>query len=221
MKNIKAVLFDYDGTLMDTNNIIIESWQHTFRTVKGVEKPEAELYCTFGEILHDTMERFFPDEDVEKCVDIYRSYQVDCYEKLIELFPGMQETVRQLKKRGVKTAIVTSRLLRTTMQGVDKYGLADCFDTIVTCDDTEKHKPDPDPALLAIRRLGIQPEEALMVGDTVYDIVCGNRAGAKTALVSWSAACGEARALCGEEKPDFIIDRAEELLELAGDNCCE
>lgn len=214
MSKIKAVLFDYDGTLMDTNNIIVESWQHTFRQIEGKEHPVEEIYATFGEILHETMARFFPNENTERCVEIYRDFQVDCYEKMIEMFPGMAELVRRLKEKNFKTAIVTSRLPHTTMQGVNKYGLAPYFDTVVTCADTDKHKPDPEPALLAIQRLGIEPEEALMVGDTVYDIACGNRAGAKTVLVSWSAACNAEKS--GEhsedERPDFVAHSAEDIL---------
>lgn len=211
MKKIKAVMFDYDGTLMDTNSIIIESWQHTFRTVVGREHPEEELYGTFGEILHDTMKRFFPHEDVERCVEIYRSYQVGRYQKMIQMFPGMENLVRELHSQGILTAVVTSRLLPTTMQGLEKYGMDDAFDAVVTCKDTEAHKPDPAPVLFCAEKLDIEPGEALMVGDTAYDIICGNRAGARTALVSWSAAC-VGKQLEGEAKPDFTAKTAADIL---------
>lgn len=213
MSEIKAVMFDYDGTLMDTNHIIIESWQHTFREIKGTEHPVEELYATFGEILHDTMARFFPDEDVARCVEIYRDYQLNCYRELIEMFPGMAEVVKELKHQGYLTGIVTSRLPGTTYQGIEKYGLSPYFDVVVTCADTDKHKPDPAPALLAIERFGVGPEESLMVGDTTYDILCGKRAGAKTAMVSWSAAC-QAETVTGEAEPDFIVKEAGDILRI-------
>lgn len=210
MSKIKAVLFDYDGTLMDTNNIILESWQHTFRAIKGQEHPEKELYATFGEPLSYTMERFFPGEDVDRCVEIYRNYQLDHYQKLIEMFPGMVELVKDLKDRGYLTGVVTSRLPSTTFQGLDKYGLTPYFDAVVTCADTDKHKPDPEPALLCLEKLGVQPSEAVMIGDTTYDILCGKRAGVKSGLVGWSVAYTE-ELLQGETKPDFIMNTAEEL----------
>lgn len=211
MKKVKAVMFDYDGTLMDTNEIIIESWNHTFRRMNKALRPVEELYATFGEPLYDTMKSFFPQEDTEACIHIYRSYQEDCYEKLILLFPGMEQLVRDLRQQGYLTAVVTSRLPATTMQGLEKYGLTDCFDAIVTCADTDKHKPDPEPVLVCARKLGIEASEAVMVGDTTFDLICGNRAGAKTVLVSWSAACGGGEPQ-GEAKPDFVADSAEAIL---------
>ena len=217
MGKIKAVLFDYDGTLMDTNNIILESWQHTFRQIEGRERPEAEIYATFGEILHDTMKSFFPGRDTEECVRIYREYQEKCYKKLIEMFPGTKELVEELKKEGFLLALVTSRLPKSTAVGLEKYGLAELFDVVITCEDTDKHKPDPTPALLAIGRLGVSPDECLMVGDTVYDMQCGKRAGAQTVLVDWSFALSRERRkdLAGDARPDFIAGTAADILELA------
>lgn len=217
MGKIKAILFDYDGTLMDTNHIILESWQHTFRQIEGKEHSEDEIYATFGEILHDTMEKFFPDRDTEECIKIYRGYQEKCYKRMIEMFPGTKELIQALKERGFLLALVTSRLPETTMEGLEKWGLTDSFDAVVTCADTDKHKPDPMPALIAISRLGVKPEECLMVGDTVYDMQCGKRAGARTILVGWSFVLGEKRRgeLAGDAKPDFIAEQASDILRLA------
>lgn len=214
MGQIKAVLFDYDGTLMDTNRIILESWQHTFRTVRGKEHPEEELYKTFGEPLHDTMEKFFHGEDVERCIDIYRDYQVSFYREKIEMFPGMEELVKELKRRGYLTAVVTSRLPETTRQGLEKYGLTPYFDVVITCADTTKHKPDPEPVFICTKKLEIAPCEALMVGDTTFDILCGKRAGTKTVLAGWSVAYTQEQRIDSETKPDHIIERAEDLLSL-------
>lgn len=213
MSKITTVLFDYDGTLMDTNEIIIESWQHTFRTLTGEEADVKLILETFGEPLRLTMQRFFPDRDVEECVELYRSYQVTFYKKLIHMFPGTQELVRELKARGQKVAIVTSRLRPTTMDGLDKYDLCDVFDCIVTADDTSKHKPDPEPVLIALQKLGSSPEESLMVGDTMFDIGCGQNAGVKTVLVNWAMAA-DVQQNMSQFSPDYRIDRPEELLEI-------
>jgi len=209
MRKITTVLFDYDGTLMDTNEIIIESWQHTFRTLTGKEGDVKAILKTFGEPLRDTMQKFFPQHDTEEAVEIYRSYQVTFYKKLIQMFPGTRELIETLKERGYKLGIVTSRLRPTTMDGLDKYGLTDCFDYIVTADDTDKHKPDPEPVLIALRKLHSQPEEAIMVGDTMFDIGCGKNAGAHTVMVNWAMAPASEEYL-----PDYRIDRPEELLDV-------
>lgn len=209
MSKITTVLFDYDGTLMDTNEIIIESWQHTFRTLTGKEGDVKEILKTFGEPLRDTVRKFFPQHDAEETVEIYRSYQVTFYKKLIQMFPGTRELIETLKARGYKLGIVTSRLRPTTMEGLDKYGLTDCFDYIVTADDTDKHKPDPEPVLIALRKLHSRPEEAIMVGDTKFDIGCGKNAGAHTVMVNWAMAPAS-----DEYRPDFRIDRPEELFDV-------
>ena len=216
MGQIKAVLFDYDGTLMDTNDIILESWQHTFRRLTGEECPEEKLYPTFGEPLRDTMKAFFPEEDTDACVAIYREYQSDFYHKEIRMFPGMKELIFELKQKGYLTALVTSRAPGSTAEGLKKYGLTDAFDAVVTCGDTDKHKPDPEPIFICTRKLCIEPREAMMVGDTTFDILCGKRAGTKTVLAGWSVAYTEEQKIAEETKPDYIIQKAADLLQILG-----
>jgi len=213
MTKINTVLFDFDGTIMDTNNVILQSWQHTFRTVEGKERPEQEIIETFGEPLYVTMEKVLPQIPVEEGVNIYRSYHYDNFADLIEVFPGILELLEKLKAKGYKTGIVTSRLRHTTESGLKKYDVVQYFDAIVTCDDTDKHKPDPEPVNIALERLGSKPEEALMVGDSMFDILCAKNAGVKAALVSWALAVSDADKY-GENAPDYIIGKAEDLLDI-------
>ena len=211
---IKAVLFDFDGTIFDTNKLIIESWQQVFRVMTGSETDEAKLKATFGEPLLITMERWFPGES-ERLVDIYRNHQKDIYFKMIELYPGMAELIKKLKALGYMNAVVTSRLTSSTINTLDKFDLTKYFDVIVTCDDTDKHKPDPEPALVALEKLGIKADEAIMIGDSHFDVLCAQNAGVKAVLVGWSEAASVT--LNGGEinyKPDYIIEKAEDLLEI-------
>ena len=127
------------------------------------------------------------------------------------LFPGVVEVLRELKEKDIKTAIVTSRLRRTTMEGIEKFDLHDFFDTVVTMEDTKKHKPDAEPVFEALRRLDIEAEKAIMVGDSKFDIMCARNAGVKSVLVDWSVA---AQAESGiENKADFKIRSLKELLD--------
>ncbi|MDR2088256.1 MAG: HAD-IA family hydrolase [Clostridiales Family XIII bacterium] len=208
---IDTILFDFDGTIMDTNRVIINSWQHTFRTLTGAERPVADIVATFGEILHDTVARFFPDVPVGEAVEVYRSYHKANFGPMISVFPGVRELLEALKARGCTLAVVTSRLPATTAEGLDKYGLSGYFDTVVTCDDCKRFKPDPEPALIALERLGKKPEEALMVGDTRNDILCARGAGVKSVLVGWSVAVPDAERT-GAHAPDYCIEKAEDLL---------
>lgn len=213
MNKIDTVLFDFDGTVMNTNDVIINSWQHTFRTLENREEDEAKIIATFGEPLQVTMEKLFPDVPVEKAIQIYRSYHYDNFGELISLFPGMKELIAELKKRGYKIGMVTSRLRKTTEQGMRRYGIMEYFDTVVTADDTDKHKPDPEPIHIALKKLGSVPERSVMLGDTMFDILCAKNAGVKSVLVSWAMAVTEEEKT-GPNRPDHIIDQAEDLLKL-------
>lgn len=212
MSKIDTVLFDFDGTIMDTNDVILNSWQHTFRTLKNREETREKLVSTFGEPLEQTMRKFFPDIPTEKAIEIYRSYHRDNFGELISLFPGMKELLMEVKQRGYKTGLVTSRLLNTTAQGLEKYGIGECFDAMVTAEDTTRHKPDPQPINVTLEKLGTAPENAVMLGDTVFDIMCAKNAGVKAVLVSWSVALGDKKPEeLGDACPDHIIEKPEEL----------
>lgn len=210
---IDTILFDFDGTVMNTNDVIIGSWQHTFRTIDGEERPLEEIVRTFGEPLAITMEKFFPQVPVEESMNIYRSYHYDNFSELITLFPGMEELLKEVKERGFKTGLVTSRLRNTTIEGLTKYEIKDYFDTIITMEDCTKHKPHPEPINIALDKLKSLPEKSIMVGDTMFDIKCAKNAGVKSVLVSWAMAVSE-EDLRGKDAPDEIIDEAIELLKI-------
>ena len=132
MKKFDTVVFDFDGTIMNTNEVILRSWQHTFQTIEHRDEDVAKIIKTFGEPLEVTMKKFFPDVPVDEAVEIYRSYHRDNFGDLITVFPGMTNLLRQVKERGEKTGLVTSRLAYTTKQGLEKYDLKDYFDVVVT-----------------------------------------------------------------------------------------
>ena len=118
---IDTVLFDFDGTLMDTTDVIVGSWQHTFMTLTGREGDLERIYRTFGEILRDSMVKMFPENDPDEAVEIYRSYHRNNFGERIKVFTGMKERLAELKARGLKTAVVTSRAGVTTVEGLESY----------------------------------------------------------------------------------------------------
>lgn len=209
---INTVIFDFDGTMADTNDVVVNSWQHTYKTYLGHEVPREVIMESFGEPLEITMKKVFPNEDQEEVIECYRSYQRDVFTEVIDLFPGIYELIVALKKGGFKIGIVTSRIKATTRGAVEKFGLADYIDNIVSCEDTTSHKPNPEPVLLALKNLGAKTEEAVMVGDSIFDILCAKNAGVKTALVGWAEAFSIDKAT-PETKPDFYMEKAMDLIE--------
>lgn len=213
MSKINTILFDFDGTVMNTNDIILNSWQHTFKTITGKEGDIQLIQSSFGDTLEKSIRDFFPEYSLEEAMDIYRSYQIDKFADSISPFPGMIELVKELKSLGYKVAVVTSRLRPTTMEGLKKYGLDKIFDAIVTMDDCTKHKPDPEPALIAMNKLSSKPEETMMIGDSKFDIGCANNAGVTSVLVGWAVAIFD-KDKEGIFKPDYTIEKAEDVLEI-------
>ena len=208
MGKITTILFDYDGTLMDTDDIIIDAWQYTYRKMTGEELAVETILKDFGEALRDTMSKYFSGDQLEEAIEIHRVFQTDTYLEKIRMFPGTLELIHELKERGYRVAVVTSRRKPTTVMGLEKFELMDVLDCIVTADETEKHKPDPEPVLFALKSLNCQPEEAIMVGDTVMDMGCGRAAGVKTVLTTWAKAAQYQKM---DVSPDFRINAAEEL----------
>ncbi len=215
MKKIDTVLLDFDGTIMDTNEMIIRSWQHTFQQLRGETVEESVLLATFGEPLKMTMHNFFggDQEEVERNVEIYRSYQTERYLDLIRLFPGVDRMLESLREADFRTALVTSRLKPTTFQGLRKFGIEKYFDVIITADDVTKHKPDPQPAEAALKQLGSSAEQAIMIGDTKQDILCAKNADILSVLVDWSMAIPQGTAT-GNYVPDYRLQTPEQLIDL-------
>lgn len=210
---IDTILFDFDGTIMDTADVIIGSWQHTFMTFEGKERPVEEIVKTFGEILSHTMSKVLPHIDTQEAIETYRNYHRDNFGERISVFEGMPELLAELKNRNMKIGLVTSRMAGTTWEGLRQYGLAEYFDVVVSCDDTDKHKPDPTPVNIALQRLGSKPQNAMMLGDTMFDILCARNAGVQSVLVGWHVAVSP-EDISGADGPDFIIQKAEDLLPL-------
>ena len=211
---IDTVLFDFDGTVMDTTGVILASWQLTFRTFRGEEADENMLFETFGEPLELTMRKFFPDIPQEEALAVYQGYQRDNFLDEIRIFPGMREAIKSIRDSGRKTALVTSRLARTTHEGLKAYDLYPLFDAVFTVEDCEEHKPAPGPALNAMKALGSRPENTMMLGDTRFDIQCATNAGVKAVLVGWTVAL-DPEDLPEDVRPDAVLERPEDLLSLA------
>ena len=213
---IDTVLFDFDGTIMDTNDVIIGSWQHVYKTLRGEEGDLTYILSTFGEPLEYSMETSFPEVSKEESVKIYRDWQKDHFLDMIHLFPGVEEMLAEVKARGYRTGIATSRLSESLHRALSHFDLYKYFDAIVAVEDIEEAKPAPDTIYKVLDKLNAHPENAIMMGDSRLDILCARNAGVPSVLVGWSATlAGKTKEdFASGEAPDFIIQKPEELLEI-------
>ena len=166
--------------------------------------------------LEYSMENSFPEVSMEESVKIYRDWHRERFLDMIKLFPGITEMLQEVKARGYKTAIASSRLRFTLNQGLEKYGLEQYFDTVVAVEDAENGKPAPDIVLNTMERLDSKPETSIMVGDSRLDILCAHNAGVPCVLVGWSATlAGKTKEdFAPGEAPDYIIQKPADLLDI-------
>ncbi|MDF2854756.1 MAG: pyrophosphatase [Neobacillus sp.] len=208
--NITTILFDLDGTLIDTNELIISTFLHTLSKFYPNRYQREDVLPFLGPTLHDTFGAM-DAERVEEMVADYRKYNVENHDLMVKEFEGVFETVEALQEKGYKLAIVTTKREDVSLKGLRLTKLDRFFDVIVAYDHVKKVKPDPEPIMLALQKLGSTPEETLMVGDNFHDILAGKNAGTKTAGVAWSI---KGRDYIAKYKPDFILEKMADLLPL-------
>lgn len=210
----KFIIWDFDGTIANTNNVIIESWQATFRRYLGHEMPVKEIEATFGETLYHTMAEKLPDVPYEEARDFYRDYQdANCAGK-VYVFPGVREVMDEMRARGHKIGIATSRTARSFWKYMKELDLEDYVDVLVSMEDVEQHKPHPESLFKVLEKFGAEPGDAIMIGDTKYDVGCAQNAGVDSVLVGWSHFMDEESMAADGYAPTYRVANPGDLLEL-------
>ena len=206
----RIVLFDLDGTLIDSGPIILASMQHAVRTVLDREIPPDELGLTIGGQGIVAQMQAIDAEHAEELLEVYKEHNDGLHETL-EAFDELIALLPRLKAEGRRLGIVTAKRYRTVGLALDRFpALRDDFDVVVAHEDTDRHKPEPDPVALAIERLGGTPSEAAYVGDSPFDIQSAKAAGAYAVAVGWGGIHPDERLLA--EEPDAFVRSPEELL---------
>lgn len=215
---INTILFDFDGTLVNTNEAIIASWQHTYVHYTGKEASLEHITSCFGEPLLITMAREFPGVEPEESAEVYRRFQIENTDQLVKVFDGIPELLEALKKAGFRIAIVTSRTRESANRYMNMLGIDGYFEDMVSCEDTTIHKPNPEPILCCLEKLGISRDEAIMIGDSPFDMKCANNAGVKSVLVGWRITSGCASQVAGA-RADFEIEKPMDLMTVLKEIC--
>ena len=208
---IRTALFDLDGTLIDSIELIQRSYMHTLREHRGVEPPREMFLQGLGRPLRWQFAHFTQDAgEIEAMVATYRAYNFARHDEMVSPFAGAVEAVRELRSRGVKLGVVTSKMHYGAQRGLRHCGFDGLFDVVIGADDVERHKPDPAPVRLALERLGADPDTAVMVGDSPHDLASGRGAGARTAAVAWGPFPHDELRASG---PDFWLDSTADIVE--------
>ncbi len=224
MSKYDTVLFDFDGTVVDTTDAVLKAWQHTYDVLRPGEYDEEECLSTFGEQLDMSMHRHFPDVPTQQVVDIYRNWQRERLSELTHEIPGVFDALDTIKTAGFKLGLVTSRHKDTAEVLFDMYNVRQYFDVVLMSEDTERHKPDPQPLDKALEILGSDPERSIYIGDAVFDLLTAHNACIDFALVMWTKTYKVERDPDGaplravsdatDDQPEYYIETPAEIIDV-------
>jgi pyrophosphatase PpaX len=206
----RTVLFDLDGTLIDSAAIILASFRHATKAVLEREIPDEELLAAVGGSTLREQMLALGEERADELVQAYREHNEPLH---AELRPcaGIPRLLRELNGDSRALGIVTAkRRLTVDLAFRALPELEPYFDVVVGSEDTERHKPHPDPVLTALDRLARGAEDAAYVGDSPFDIQAAKAAGVGAIAVTWGGI--HSRERLAAEEPDLLVDTAEELL---------
>ena len=178
------VLFDLDGTLIDSIGLILQSAQFAFNKCELPCPSDAEWLVGVGRPLPVMFSHFAPGREPD-LIAAYREFQMEHHDRLVTVYPGVPEMLAELAARGHRMGIVTSKVSPLAMRGLAHTGIDRYFETVIGMDACKRHKPDPEPVRIALDRLASGPEGAWFVGDSIHDMESGNAAGVATVGALW------------------------------------
>jgi pyrophosphatase PpaX len=213
LASTEVVLFDLDGTLIDTIELILSSARHATEEVLGEALPDDVLRHNIGVPLRAQFAEYAPDH-VDELLVAYREHNDAVHDELIREFPGTDSALEALSAAGYRMGVVTSKSAPVARRGLDFFGLEHYFEVLVGFEDTEIHKPEAAPIIEAARRMGVSSERCMYVGDSPHDMASGIAAGALTSAALW----GPFPERVLEPGPDFALDGLTDLpILLAGE----
>ena len=180
-----AVIFDLDGTVINTDSLIFETFRYVFdKYLPGHELTREELHSFLGPSLRTSFSRYFERGIVEECVRDYRRYNHEIHEKYVTIYPGVEKTLARLKEKGYPLAIVTTKFRESAYLGLDLFGLSQYFDIVIGSDQVSKPKPDPEGINYVLDKL--ERSKGIYVGDNDTDILAAKNAKIVSVGVKWS-----------------------------------
>ena len=211
---LTTFLFDLDGTLIDSIDLILRSYRHTMQLHRANQPlPSDDLWLKgLGTPLSVQFRQMTENEaEIDAMVATYRAYNLSHHDALAKPYEGIAAEVLKLKARGKRLGLVTSKLKDGALRGIKVCGLDQAFDVVLGCDNVTNPKPHPEPVLKALDLLGAAPEQTVFIGDSRHDLECGRAAGVKTAAVLWGPFD---RAHLADLSPDYWLEKPADLRHL-------
>jgi pyrophosphatase PpaX len=206
---MRAVLFDLDGTLIDSIALLLGSMHYAFEGFEGRKPTTQEWVAGIGTPLVKQFAEFARDDaEVQRLKLRYREWQMAHHDEMTIAYPGAVETVRTLHERGLKMALVTSKGDELATRSLKHIGLMEYIPVVVGADSVTEHKPKPAPVFKALELLGMRPEEACFIGDSTHDVHAGNAAGVRTIAALWGPFTREQLA---PSHPTYWLDDVRDL----------
>ena len=204
-----AFLFDLDGTLINSIDLIMAAFRHTMRTHLDKIPTDDAWRVGLGTPLRTQLAKYaVSDDHADAMANTYRAYTRAFHGRLVRPYPGIKEALGILRDRGVKLGIVTSKSRPLARRGLQRCGLDEYFDVLVGVEDVTEHKPHPAPVLDALGRLLVEPHGAVFVGDSPHDVRSGRAAGVATAAVLWG---DFGRTALAAHAPDYWLANPNEI----------
>ena len=207
---VSCVLFDLDGTLADTTELIVFSFRETLHRLGLPPRSDERILAEIGRPLRQQT-RDIDTERADEIFDLYGRIYDESHDKLVREFPGVREALAGLAGRGYRLGLVTSKRSRVTQADLVYFRIDVFFEVVVTADMTARHKPEPEPVLEALRLLDAAPRQAAFIGDSPYDLCSAHAAGVLAGAVAWGPF---PREVLQAENPDFWVEDLSSLSSL-------
>ncbi len=212
MSQLQTVLFDLDGTLIDSIRLILDSYHHTLTQHNLPARSDEEWLRGVGTPLHVQFSHWHDSpEMLEAMIATYREFNLKHHDRMVTVYPGVVEAVRQIKSSGIQTGLVTSKNRQGALRGLALVGLEALMDVMVCADEVSNPKPHPEPVEKAVALLGADPGRTVYVGDSIHDMHSGRAAGVKTAAALWGPF---GRSHLESAGPDYWLEKPEDLVGL-------
>jgi pyrophosphatase PpaX len=212
MPQLTTALFDLDGTLIDSIRLILDSYHHTLAQHKLPARSDEEWLRGVGTPLQVQFSAWQNSpEMLQAMIATYRAFNLEHHDRMVTVYPGVLDAVRELKAAGVQTGLVTSKNRQGALKGLQLVGLEALMDVLVCADEVGNPKPHPEPVEKAVSLLGANPSATVYVGDSIHDMVSGRAAGVHTAAALWGPF---KRSHLERAGPDYWLETPADLVRL-------